>query len=174
MSKTIVLNLIAGPGAGKSTIASGVFYKLKCLGIECELAYEYAKDCVWNESFKNMEDQIYMFGKQYHKIWRLQNKVQVIIADSPLILSIYYKNFDSKFFDNFVLEQFNMMNNVTYFIDRNIEFVQNGRVHTEKESKNIDKFLDDFLQNNNIEHTHVLTTEAIDKIVNDIVNYLEE
>ena len=63
---------------------------------------------------------------------------------------------------------------IDYFIDRNIEFVQNGRVHTEKESKNIDKFLDDFLQNNNIEHTHVLTTEAIDKIVNDIVNYLEE
>ena len=37
MSKnTVVVNLFGGPCCGKSTVASGLFYELKCLGIDCE------------------------------------------------------------------------------------------------------------------------------------------
>jgi tRNA uridine 5-carbamoylmethylation protein Kti12 len=54
--KTIVINLISGPCAGKSTAAAGIFSALKKQGIECELALEYAKDCVWDESFYKMKD----------------------------------------------------------------------------------------------------------------------
>ena len=31
MKETIVINLIGGPGSGKSTCASGIFYELKKL-----------------------------------------------------------------------------------------------------------------------------------------------
>ena len=172
--KTIVLNLLAGPCAGKSTVAAGVFHNLKCAGVDCELALEYAKDCVWNESFQTMNDQIYMYGKQYHKIWRLLGKVQVAIVDSPLLLSAYYRKFESKYFDDFVIESFNQMNNITYFIDRNTDFNENGRVHSEEESKMIDKKLQSIVDKYNIEHKHVKNTEAVDIITKDILEKLNE
>ena len=33
---TLIINLIGGPGSGKSTTAAGLFYKLKQMGIDCE------------------------------------------------------------------------------------------------------------------------------------------
>ena len=132
---TIIINLIAGACAGKSTIASGIFYKLKMKGVDCEQSLEYAKDRVWEGSYSTMDDQIYMFGKQYHRVWRLNHKVQVVISDSPLILSIYYSKFKSKYFEDFVIEQFNTFHNITYFIDRDTEYNQNGRIHTLEQAK---------------------------------------
>lgn len=169
--KTIVINLIAGPCAGKSTITSGIFYKLKMLGIDCEMALEYAKDRVWEEAYQTMKDQIYLFGKQYHKIWRLNHKVQVIITDCPLLLSVYYSKqckTNSIYFNDLIIEQFNSFNNYNYFIERNTEYNQNGRVHTEEQSNQIDKELKDIMNTYNINYKTLYTTEAADIITNEI------
>ena len=103
----IVVNLFAGPGVGKSTTAARVFAELKLKGVNCEMALEFAKDKVWEESFKTMDDQIYIFGKQFHKIWRLKDKVDVIICDSPLPISIVYDKENSEPFHKLIMEQFN-------------------------------------------------------------------
>lgn len=169
---TIVVNLIAGPCAGKSTVTSGVFYKLKMAGVDCEMALEYAKDRVWEEAFATMDDQIYVFGKQYHGIRRLNGKVQVIITDSPILLSIYYSKMDSEYFNDFVVEQFNKFDNMTYVIERNTVYNQNGRVHTEEQSKEIDKILVNILEYNNIKYKTVKNTDAVDIITRDILERL--
>ena len=64
----IVVNLFAGPGSGKSTTCAGVFSKLKLAGVNCEMALEYAKDKVWENSLDVLDDQIYVFGKQLHRL----------------------------------------------------------------------------------------------------------
>ena len=46
MNKTLVINLIGGPGSGKSTTASGIFYTLKKMGINCEISCENAVDVI--------------------------------------------------------------------------------------------------------------------------------
>ena len=167
---TLIINLIGGPGSGKSTTAAGLFYKLKQMGIDCEMALEFAKDKVWEESLMTLNDQIYIFGKQYHKLWRLNNKVDVIITDSPLLVSLYYNKEESMYFNDFVVEQYNKFNNVLYFINRPDDYQTNGRTQTEEESKNIDKVLKNLITNYNISYKEIDCYKAVEEIIKDIKN----
>lgn len=90
MGNAIILNLFSGPGAGKSTMAADIFAKLKRAGVNSELASEYAKDKVWEKSLSILENQIYVFGKQHHRLFRLKSQVDVIVTDSPILLSAIY------------------------------------------------------------------------------------
>lgn len=173
MEQTIVINLIGGPCSGKSTIASGLFYELKKDGINAELALEFAKDKVWEESFRTMDDQIYIFAKQYHKIWRLNEKVNIIITDSPLPVSLYYMKETSKYFNDFVIEQYNKFNNLMYFIKRSEEYQQEGRIQSKEESIKIDGELKNLLIKNNIKFKEIPQKEALTIIYNEILNKLK-
>ena len=168
----IVVNLFAGPGSGKSTTCAGVFAKLKLAGVNCEMALEYAKDKVWEESNKVLDDQIYVFGKQLHRIFRLKDKVDVVITDSPILLSIIYDKTGNKYFSDLVLNQFNNFDNINYFIERTTVYNPKGRLQTEDEAKEIDKVLLDLLKDCNIEYDSVGKSEAVDYIFNKIMKEL--
>jgi hypothetical protein len=168
----IVVNLFAGPGSGKSTTCAGVFAKLKLAGVNCEMALEYAKDKVWEESNKVLDDQIYVFGKQLHRIFRLKDKVDVVITDSPILLSIIYDKTGNKYFSDLVLNQFNNFDNRNYFIERTTVYNPKGRLQTEDEAKEIDKVLLDLLKDCNIEYDSVGKSEAVDYIFNKIMKEL--
>ena len=90
MGKTLVINLFGVPGAGKSTGAAYIFSQIKMRGINAELITEFAKDKVWEENKEVFKNQAYIFGKQSFKLSRCDGKVDVIITDSPLPLSIFY------------------------------------------------------------------------------------
>jgi len=161
----IVVNLIGGPGSGKSTIAAGVFYFLKMAGVKVELATEYAKDMVYEKSFKTLADQFYIFGKQFHKIWRLIDDNDVIITDSPIILSVFYNKLESELFDDFVIEQYKRFNPMTFFIERETQYQNTGRMQTEEEAVNIDKALKEILDANDIPYRTSKTTSAVMDII---------
>ena len=88
----ILVNLYGGPGSGKSTGAAYIFSKLKMAGVNAELVTEFAKEKVWEESKAVFENQAYIFGKQYFRISRCADQVDVIVTDSPLLLSVIYNN----------------------------------------------------------------------------------
>lgn len=171
---TLIINLIGGPGSGKSTTASSVFYELKKKGINCEMALEFAKDKVWEESFKTMDDQIYIFGKQFHKIWRLKDKVDVIITDSPLLLSIYYNKEKSDYFNDFIIEQYNRFNNKLFFIERNNDYQVEGRLQTIDEAKQIDKDVKAILERYDISYECVKNEKSVERIVDYVLEKLNE
>ncbi len=173
MKKPIVINLFAGPGSGKSTTAAGVFNQLKLLGVNCEMALEYAKDKVWEKSYHTLDNQIYVFGKQLHKIWRLKDEVDVIITDSPLPFSIYYDKEKSESFKSLVLEQFNKFNNINYFIIRNASYNPKGRMQTVDEAIEIDKEIINILTENDIPFCLISKDEATNIIVKEIRKILE-
>lgn len=134
--KTLIVNLFGAPGAGKSTGAAYIFYKLKQLGYNAEYVSEFAKDKVWEKNDEVFKNQAYIFGKQYFKISRCLDKVDIIVTDSPLLLSYFY-NYNEvlgEHFDNCVKSVFYSMNNINYFINRVKPYNPSGRLQNEAES----------------------------------------
>ena len=62
--QTYFVNIFAGPGAGKSTLAAGLFWYMKQRGEKCELVREFAKELVWTENFRTLDCRSYVTGKQ--------------------------------------------------------------------------------------------------------------
>ena len=135
----VLINLFGAPGAGKSTGAAYIFSQLKMAGINAELVTEFAKDKVWEESKEAFNNQAYIFGKQYFRISRCENKVDVIVTDSPLLLSLIY-NTDSRLgddFDQVVRNVAGSYNSMNFFITRTKPYNPIGRNQTEEESNEI-------------------------------------
>lgn len=126
--RPIVVNLIAAPGTGKSTIAAGIFEKLKWNNVNAELVTEFAKDKVWEENPAPFKDggQLYLLGKQFYRMHRCRDNVDVIVTDSPLCLASYYLRqihdpqviTDTKSFDNIVKNLIDSFDNMNFFLNR--------------------------------------------------------
>ena len=150
--KTLVVNLFGAPGAGKSTGAAAIFSKLKMIGINAELIGEFAKDKVWEENSEVFKNQAYIFGKQSFRQSRCDGKVDVMITDSPLPLSILY-NTDPYLTENFnltVMDVFNSYNNLNFYINRVKRYNPKGRNQTEEESNSLVEPLKELLKERNI------------------------
>lgn len=140
---TLVVCLYGGPGCGKSTMAADVFAGLKWNDINAELVTEFCKDLTWEERHKTFQDQIYIFGKQYHRIHRLLEKVDVIVTDSPILLTPIYDIEHRISLELLVVEEHKKMWTYDIFINRIKLYNPNGRIQTKDQSKKIDlKILD--------------------------------
>ncbi len=168
----IVINLYGGPGVGKSTMAAELFVKMKKQGYKVELVTEFAKDLVYADETTKLSDQLIVFAKQHHKIFRLKDKVDYIISDSPLIISkIYNESIHPDMFNPLVDEIFNSYNNMNYFIKRNKDFFQEyGRVHDLNQSLEIDNIILGMLEEMSDEEN--ITFKQIEP--NDINEILED
>lgn len=119
----IVINLFAGAGAGKSTMAAEVFSRLKKLGLKTELVGEYAKECVYQKAYQIMSDQLWLFANQAHRLRSLDSYgVTVAVCDSPLLLSMAYQRGEDKSFNEMVIAEHNRYKNLNYLLSRNDDF----------------------------------------------------
>lgn len=135
----IVINFFAGPGAGKSTLAAGLFYNLKLRGINAELALEFAKDLTWEKRFEALGMQQYVFGEQYYRLKRLEGKVDVVVTDSPLLLSrVYRPEKLTEGFVDMVGDSVNEFHNVNFVVERSKTYLAAGRNQTEREARDLD------------------------------------
>jgi hypothetical protein len=151
MRNTLVVNLYGGPGSGKSTTAAGIFSILKLHGVTCEMALEYAKDMVWEGRHETIKNQVYVFGKQFNRIYRLLGKVDVIITDSPLLLSIVYKPDEPYYnstFNNFVTYVVDSTDNLHVVLKRVKKYSAVGRLQTEPEAILIDSKVKELIEEN--------------------------
>jgi len=150
--ETLLIALYSGPGTGKSTTMAGVFAELKLNDINCEMSPEFAKEKVWEGSFDILKNQIYVFGKQYHTIQRLMGKVDVIITDSPLLLSLVYDDGSLPEFRHLVLSVHHRICSLNYFLKRNKKYNPSGRMQNEEEAIIKDEQIKDMLDKNYINY----------------------
>lgn len=148
---TKIINLYGGPGTGKSTTAALLYGEMKQKGINCELVTEYAKDVVWWEAEAKLKNQIYVFAKQHSRIFRLLDKVDYIITDSPLLLSCFYGRHESEEFHNLIKHEVNSHDNIHIFLNRCKKYNPIGRMQTEDEARYIDIQIISMLQGNDID-----------------------
>lgn len=169
----IVVNLFAGPGSGKSTTAAGIFSILKLHEINCEYVPEFAKDLTWENRFKTLENQIYIFAKQQHRLWRMIDQVDVVVTDAPLIQGLAYIE-KKPSLTQLVMSQANEFNNLNFFLTRVKVYNPKGRFQTMEEAMELDTKIINTLMSNKIVFKDVHGDKnAINEIAQVVLNKLE-
>ena len=179
MSK--IINLFGGPGIGKSSIANGLTYKLKKKHISCDNPYEFPKLLAWDDNHSAIRDQLYVLANQHRGIVKSYGKVDFIILDSPILLSLTYRNYYKsneypatlygESFDKLVLDTFNQYDNINIVLNRSIG------LHNEKERyQTLEQsiLLDVEIENTLIKHQLPYTKLDVgDNTVNEILRLIK-
>jgi nicotinamide riboside kinase len=168
--KTLTVSFFGGPGSGKSIFGSDIFAKLKWKGYLTELAGEYIKTKIWEGSYNMLDYQIYIFGKQYHITHRLLGKVNVIVTDSPYLLSVVYDKTQNKQFKDLVISEYSKLWTYNVFLERNIQiYEKDGRMQDLQGAIDIDNSIVALLNDNNIAYDRFpASQDSVDKIITQI------
>lgn len=157
---TKTINIISGPGAGKTVLGASLFAYLKMQGELAEFISEYAKTLVWTKEWELLNNQHHISYYQYKQLKQIDGEVDYIVLDSSLLLGAYYgfqnpNNVTDPYkVENMVLHYMKEFDNFFIFVERNphIKFEKAGRVHDETESKKIDTELKQWLDEYGIDY----------------------
>jgi hypothetical protein len=178
---TKIINLFGGPGIGKSSIAAGITYKLKKNHINCDQPYEFPKMLAWDENHSAIADQLYVLANQHRGIVKSYGKVDYIILDSPILLSLTYKNYYQSndypaslygsSFDKMLLDIFNQYDNINIVLERGDgKHNDKERYQNLEQSKELDRVIENSLITNRIQYYSVKVGK---NTVKDILRIIE-
>jgi len=140
-NKTIIINILGGPGQGKSTLAARIFAFLKMQNINAEYVQEFAKELYYDGTLKQViedKDQLYIGATQNRKFTRLPKyNVDVIITDGSTLTNMFHAQDDKTVFDA-EYKAYNEFDNRNLFIvsDGSFKYQEDGRLESEIEAKN--------------------------------------
>lgn len=142
-----VINLWAGPGAGKSTTAAGLFNLMKTLGLRVELVTEYAKDLTYKRDYGSLRNQLMILAQQDDRLRRLVGQVDFAITDSPLPLGEAYMTPEYEgWLPAAVKAAYSRYTNYDFFVLRDKEYQPYGRNQTESEARALDHVIADIFK----------------------------
>lgn len=148
----IVVNLIGGPGVGKTILTHELVSKVKKRFYSCDISAEYIKRKIREQALKVIQSQIYIFGKQQFQLFTMKDDVDVIITDSPILLSAIYDKSKCTHLRELILKEYKSYTNLMYYIERDpsIPYETEGRYQDLEGAKKVDDTVKKFLKNNNI------------------------
>jgi hypothetical protein len=165
----LLINLFAGPSAGKTTAALELTAALKKKGYNVEYVSEYAKELVLENKLDLLKNQEFVTEEQFKRLDRLRNSgVEIIVTDSPVLLGkIYGKGTLSEEYDKKISEYHNSFDNFNLFVKRGETFQTEGRIHNLEQSQAIDSEIIAMLRENNVffgNYHHDEIDKTVDKI----------
>lgn len=172
---TLIVNVFGEPSAGKSTAATYIFSQLKMQGISAEYVSEFAKDKVWENNDEVFKFQTYIFGRQNFKLARVNGKVDVVVTDSPIILSMIYN--PNPLIQNelnaLIMKVFSLYNNFNILLIRKHNYENKGRHENESEARKVrNKIVKACIDNDIPLQLCETNKKAYDKIVKEIINQI--
>lgn len=139
--KLKVINLWAGPGAGKSTTAAALFNLMKRERFEVELVTEVAKELTYEKSYAKLSNQLLVLAKQENRLRRLIGQCEYAVVDSPFPLSLVYAS--PEWADRLygvVSATWDDYDNFNFYLKRtNRPFQRYGRKETLEEAQALDR-----------------------------------
>lgn len=163
---SIVINLLSGPGCGKSTTAAGIFHQMKLENRSIELVQEYVKTWAWEgKAPSSFIDQLYITAKQMRKETLLYKKTDYIVTDSPVLLgNVYTELVGSSALDDVLEEYINYCNkkhirHLYFMLERVKKYDPHGRFQTEEQAKELDfmiqRKLNDMVESRYIDKSNI-------------------
>jgi len=146
------VNILAGPGCGKSTTAAWLWSELKIAGFNIEYVSEYVKKWAFEKKSISSFDQVYLFAKQmYKEDSYLKSGADFIISDSPILqVGGYATRNNDPFKDELIsiAKKFNeTYPSINIFLDRSgIDYQREGRYEDYNAAVETDKFILDTLR----------------------------
>jgi len=170
---------IVNSGTGKTTIMTGLFYKMKKLRYSVEFSQEVAKSYVYEERYEALKCQPYISSDQLWNIEKLIGKVDYIVTDSPFILACIYGPLytGNKYPENFyksMIEYHKTLNSFNFLLKRGFPYETEGRIQTEYEADKIYEDIKLLLIDNNLifdELEHINSDRVVDIIFEKITNF---
>jgi hypothetical protein len=177
---TKIINLFGGPGIGKSSISAGLTYRLKRNHISCDNPYEFPKLLAWDENHSAIRDQLFVLANQHRGIVKSYGKVDYIILDSPIILSLTYKSYYKstqypatlygETFDKLLLEIHNQYNNINIVLERGEGIHNNNERYQDlKQSVELDTVIEESLKRHELPYHKI---KVDDDTLTNILNLL--
>lgn len=189
----LVINLIGGPGCGKSVTAAQLFVDLKKkTGLKIEYFQEYVKPLVWRaedpehkergeEAIEDLNNQRSISNSIYKLLKVMASQLDVIVTDGSIFHGIYYNQAniyntsDIKKTEDFIIEKFREFNNYNVFLERgSIKYEQEGRQQDYQEALLADQGLKYHLARFDVKYSIVdaASDEAYEKMLQDILKIL--
>ncbi len=178
---THYINFLGAPGAGKSLMCALTYVELKKKHMSVEIVSEYAKQLVYMKDYEMLNNQWIVSYNQYKMLKSMENVVDFVCCDSPLLLGLFYNEYHSQNVcdvsktKEMILSKITELekdNNSSYiFIERNtnLPFEKHGRIHGEQEANIIEVKMKEMFDTLGVKYMSVKSdVNNIDDITNHI------
>lgn len=175
MIKGKVINILGGPGCGKSTYAAQLYSEMSKAGYSVELVTEFAKDLTLDNAHTILSDQVLVIATQYHRLRRAATVYDYVITDSPLLTSyIYNKDETTKHLVRCLCFDLSLFfSNINLFIEQMPRYVSVGRNESEEEAEKIHSKILTYYANSAEFSSVTKSYDCIAPDPDDALNFLE-
>ncbi len=160
MYPTKVINIIGGPGCGKSMFSAAIVLFLHLHGKTVETIPDHAKALVWQRNYEVLKNQYFIAQRQFEMLNLLDGQVQFLMTESALPQSLYYnETYEPNICDvaktrSQILEWHRLHDNINILVERGDKrYVRAGRFQEEEQACAIDRGLRELMDREGIPYT---------------------
>jgi ABC-type dipeptide/oligopeptide/nickel transport system ATPase component len=177
MYPTKVINIIGGPGCGKSMFSAAIVLFLHLHGKTVETIPDHAKALVWQHNFEVLKNQYFIAQRQFEMLNLLDGQVQFLMTEGSLPQVLYYNEaYEPNICDVAktraqILEWHRMHDNINILVERGEKrYVRAGRFQEEEQARQVDRGLRELMDREGIAYTALAPDiEAINAFANTLL-----